>query len=131
MYKILGILGYYRGIPKQFRSKLFDVLWVDGSAFGPLSWGLADACGLPGVMYFVFMLREPIYPYVLDLNDVDHCAHSSGYSERRIGATSPGMPSPDSHGNCLADVKGSAIASWWYTVSLRTYVTSAKVIFCC
>ncbi|KAH9027862.1 hypothetical protein EDB84DRAFT_1439762 [Lactarius hengduanensis] len=41
---VYKILGYYRGIPKQLRSKLFDVLWVDG------------------VMYFVFMLREPIYP---------------------------------------------------------------------
>ncbi|KAH8986601.1 hypothetical protein EDB92DRAFT_2091111 [Lactarius akahatsu] len=35
---VYKILGYYREIPKQFRSKLFDVLWVDG------------------VMYFVFML---------------------------------------------------------------------------
>lgn len=35
MYKILR---YYRGIPKRLRSKLLDVLWVDG------------------VMYFVFML---------------------------------------------------------------------------
>ena len=60
MYKILG---YYREIPKELRSKLFDVLWVDGSVFGPYApfeWELADACGLPGVMYFVFMLRETI-----------------------------------------------------------------------
>ncbi|KAH9001908.1 hypothetical protein EDB86DRAFT_3130148, partial [Lactarius hatsudake] len=35
---VYKILGYHRGIPKQLRSKLFDVLWVDG------------------VMYFVFML---------------------------------------------------------------------------
>ncbi|KAH9039116.1 hypothetical protein EDB85DRAFT_1930728 [Lactarius pseudohatsudake] len=26
---VYKILGYYRGIPKQLRSKLFDVLWVD------------------------------------------------------------------------------------------------------
>ncbi|KAH9068093.1 hypothetical protein EDB83DRAFT_2379619 [Lactarius deliciosus] len=109
---VYKIVGYYRGIPKQLRSKLFDVLWVDG------------------VMYFVFMLREPTYPSdMLDLSGVHRCAHSPGYSERRIGATSPGVPIPDDHSSRLADgPKGSAIASWRYTVSLRTYLASAKVI---